>query len=258
MALTMQVFLKASCVVPTARRASSALLRASNGDLHRASSTAYRRVVRMSSTAKFFVGGNWKCNGNKASIKQLVSDLNSGSVPADVDVVCAPPFVYLSQVAESLKPPFKLAAQNCWTGKSGAFTGEVSAEMLVDNGVPWVILGHSERRALCGETNEVVGQKVAYAQSQKLSVIACIGETLEQRESGKMFDVLDAQIAAIAEKVEDWSTLVIAYEPVWAIGTGVVATPPQAQEVIDPLYLLMFLNVFERFMRIFAIGSQRK
>jgi len=210
------------------QRTTHVLLRAS--PLSRRS-TAWRQDVRALSTAKFFVGGNWKCNGTKASVKQLVADLNAGTVPSNVDVVCAPPFVYLSQVADSLKPPYQLAAQNCWIGKSGAFTGEISAEMLTDTGIPWVILGHSERRALCGEANETVGDKVAYAQSQKLSVIACIGETLDQREGGKMFDVLDAQMTAIAEKVTDWTTVVIAYEPVWAIGTGVVATPTQAQEV---------------------------
>ena len=194
-------------------------------------SNATRRVVRMSSAAKFFVGGNWKCNGSRASVKQLVSDLNAGTVPPDVDVVCAPPFVFLAQVADSLDRRFQIAAQNCWTGKSGAFTGEISAEMLTDTDIPWVILGHSERRALCGESNEVVGEKVAYAQGQKVSVIACIGETLKQREDGQMFDILDGQMSAIAEKVIDWNRIVIAYEPVWAIGTGVVATPDQAQEV---------------------------
>jgi len=223
----MQLFLKASVMTRVLCRPTGTAIQSWS----KPGSTAYRRCVRMSSSAKFFVGGNWKCNGSRESVKKLVSDLNNGSVPDNVDVVCAPPFIYLSQVSQSLQAPFQLAAQNCWVGKGGAYTGEVSAEMLADNGIPWVILGHSERRALCGETNEVVGDKVAYAQSQKLSVIACIGETLEQRETGKMFEILDAQMAAIVEKVSDWSTMVVAYEPVWAIGTGVVATPEQAQEV---------------------------
>lgn len=188
-------------------------------------------MTTMKSSAKFFVGGNWKCNGNKESIALLVDDLNSGEVPANVDVVCAPPFVYLDQVRTSLRPPYQIAAQNCWVSKGGAFTGEVSAEMLADCQVPWVILGHSERRSLCGEDSDFVGKKVAYALQQGLQVIACIGETLAQRESGKMFNVLEEQLGAIAENVSNWDRVVVAYEPVWAIGTGVVATPEQAQEV---------------------------
>jgi len=164
-------------------------------------------------------------------VEKLVKDLNAGSVTANVDIVCAPPFVYLPQVLQSLEAPFQVGAQNCWVGKGGAFTGEVAAEMLVDLGINWVILGHSERRALCGENNEFVGEKVAYALEQGMSTIVCIGETLEQRENGTMITVLNDQLKAIAAKVSDWDRVVIAYEPVWAIGTGVVATPEQAQEV---------------------------
>lgn len=185
----------------------------------------------MKSSAKFFVGGNWKCNGNKESISALIDELNAGMVPGDVDIVCAPPFVYLEQARRSLRAPYQVAAQNCWVSKGGAFTGEVSAEMLSDCDVPWVILGHSERRSLCGEDSDFVAKKVAYVLEQGLQVIACIGETLAQRESGKMFDVLEEQMDAIARNVSDWGRVVVAYEPVWAIGTGVVATPEQAQEV---------------------------
>lgn len=103
--------------------------------------------------------------------------------------------------------------------------------MLVNLGIPWVILGHSERRLLLNESNEFVGDKVAYALSQGLKVIACVGETLEQRESGSTMDVVAAQTKAIAERVSNWESVVLAYEPVWAIGTGKVATPAQAQEV---------------------------
>jgi triosephosphate isomerase len=111
-----------------------------------------------------------------------------------VEVVVAPPFPYLAQVQGSLAAPYQIAAQNCWVGKGGAFTGEVAAEMLVDLDVPWVILGHSERRALNGESDEFVGQKCEYALSKGLRVIACIGETLPQRESGHMYDVLAGQL----------------------------------------------------------------
>ncbi|KAL0003116.1 triosephosphate isomerase, cytosolic [Quercus suber] len=182
---------------------------------------------------KFFVGGNWKCNGTTEEVKKIVSTLNEGQVPPPdvVEVVVSPPFVFLPLVKNLLRPDFHVAAQNCWVKKGGAFTGEVSAEMLVNLGIPWVILGHSERRLILNETNEFVGEKVAYALSKGLKVIACVGETLEQRESGTTVEVVAAQTKAIAERVSNWADVVLAYEPVWAIGTGKVATPAQAQEV---------------------------
>ncbi|KAL4519139.1 hypothetical protein Ndes2526A_g00242 [Nannochloris sp. 'desiccata'] len=181
--------------------------------------------------ADFSLGGNWKCNGTADSVAELVKDLNAGSIPSHVDVVVAPTFIHLDYVKHNLSAPYKVSAQDCWTGKGGAFTGEISAEMLKDIGIDWVILGHSERRALCAESNEIVGIKVEYALNQGLNVIACIGETLQERESGEMFNILNAQLSAIAAVVTDWTKVVVAYEPVWAIGTGVVATPAQAQEV---------------------------
>ncbi|KAM3281055.1 triosephosphate isomerase, cytosolic [Capsicum chacoense] len=194
---------------------------------------------------KFFVGGNWKCNGTSDEIKKIISTLNAGQVPSQdvVEVVVSPPFVFLPLVKNELRPDFHVAAQNCWVKKGGAFTGEVSAEMLVNLSIPWVILGHSERRALLGESNEIVGDKVAYALSQGLKVIACVGETLEQRESGSTMDVVAAQTKAIADLVKDWTNVVIAYEPVWAIGTGKVATPAQAQEVHAELRKWLQANV---------------
>ncbi|KAJ8750498.1 hypothetical protein K2173_015644 [Erythroxylum novogranatense] len=182
---------------------------------------------------KFFVGGNWKCNGTNEEVKKIITTLNEAEVPSEdvVEVVVSPPFVFLPLVKSLLRSDFNVAAQNCWVRKGGAFTGEVSAEMLVNLGIPWVILGHSERRALLNESNEFVGDKVAYALSQGLKVIACIGETLEQRESGSTMAVVAAQAKAIADKITNWDNIVLAYEPVWAIGTGKVATPAQAQEV---------------------------
>ncbi len=152
------------------------------------------------------------------------------------EVVVAPPSLYLrdaqSRLADSV---CALASQDCSAYAEGAYTGEVSASMLADLRIPFVILGHSERRALFGETDEVVGRKVAQALANAVKVIACIGETLEQRESGDMYAVLERQLAAIQEAVgaepSAWANVVVAYEPVWAIGTGVVATPKQAQEV---------------------------
>ncbi|XP_010554607.1 PREDICTED: triosephosphate isomerase, cytosolic-like [Tarenaya hassleriana] len=194
---------------------------------------------------KFFVGGNWKCNGTTEEVKKIVNTLNEAQVPSQdvVEVVVSPPFVFLPAVKSILRPDFQVAAQNCWVKKGGAFTGEVSAEMLKNLDIPWVILGHSERRALLNESNEFVGDKVAYALSQGLKVIACVGETLEQRESGSTMDVVAAQTKAIADRVSNWSDVVIAYEPVWAIGTGKVATPAQAQDVHDELRKWLAKNV---------------
>nr|AHA84226.1 triose-phosphate isomerase [Phaseolus vulgaris] len=182
---------------------------------------------------KFFVGGNWKCNGTTEEVKKIVTTLNEAKVPGEdvVEVVVSPPFVFIPTVKTLLRPDFHVAAQNCWVRKGGAYTGEVSAEMLVNLGVPWVIIGHSERRQILQETNEFVGDKVAYALSQGLKVIACIGETLEQREAGTTAAVVAEQTKAIAAKVSNWDNVVLAYEPVWAIGTGKVATPALAQEV---------------------------
>uniref|UniRef100_A0A0E0CA49 Triosephosphate isomerase n=1 Tax=Oryza meridionalis TaxID=40149 RepID=A0A0E0CA49_9ORYZ len=179
---------------------------------------------------KFFVGGNWKCNGTGEDVKKIATVLNEAEVPSEdvVEVVVSPPFVFLPQVKGLLRPDFSVAAQNCWVRKGGAFTGEISAEMLVNLQVPWVILGHSERRALMGESSDFVADKVAYALSQGIKVIACIGETLEQREAGTTMEVVAAQTKAIA---------------VWAIGTGKVATPAQAQEVHDGLRKWLATNV---------------
>ncbi|QHO46430.1 hypothetical protein HN51_015956 [Arachis hypogaea] len=190
-----------------------------------------RPVVAMAGTGKFFVGGNWKCNGTKDSISKLVSDLNSAKLEADVDVVVAPPFVYIDQVKGSITDRIEISAQNSWVGKGGAFTGEISVEQLKDLGCKWVILGHSERRHIIGEKDDFIGKKAAYALSEGLGVIACIGELLEEREAGKTFDVCYQQLKAFADAVPSWDNIVIAYEPVWAIGTGKVATPQQAQEV---------------------------
>lgn len=192
---------------------------------------APRGVVAMAGSGKFFVGGNWKCNGTKESISNLISDLNDAKLENDVDVVVAPPFVYIDQVKNSLTDRIEISAQNSWVGKGGAFTGEISVEQLTDIGCKWVILGHSERRHIIGEDDQFIGKKAAYALSQNLKVIACIGEKLDERESGKTFDVCFQQLKAFADNVPSWTDVVIAYEPVWAIGTGKVATPQQAQEV---------------------------
>eukprot|EP00250_Pteridium_aquilinum_P009735 c18897_g1_i1 orf=425-1375(-) len=202
-----------------------------------------RGVVTMAGTGKFFVGGNWKCNGTKESIAKLVGELNAAKLEEEVDIVVAPPFVYISQVKESLSAPIQISAQNSWVGKGGAFTGEISVEQLKDIGCDWVILGHSERRHVIGEKDEFIGKKAAYALSQNVKVIACVGEKLEEREAGKTFDVCFQQLKAFADEVSSWENIVIAYEPVWAIGTGKVATPLQAQEVHAAIRGWMSKNV---------------
>ncbi|XP_029023730.1 triosephosphate isomerase [Betta splendens] len=180
---------------------------------------------------RFFVGGNWKMNGTKESVEELVSVLNAASLHDETDVVCAPPSIYLHFARSILDPKISVAAQNCYKTAKGAFTGEISPAMIRDCGADWVILGHSERRHVFGEGDELTGQKVAHALDSGLGVIACVGETLEEREAGTTEEVVYAQTQFIADNVKDWDKVVLAYEPVWAIGTGKTASPEQAQEV---------------------------
>uniref|UniRef100_A0A803SNJ0 Triosephosphate isomerase n=1 Tax=Anolis carolinensis TaxID=28377 RepID=A0A803SNJ0_ANOCA len=180
---------------------------------------------------KFFVGGNWKMNGDKKSLGELIQTLNGAKVSGDVEVVCGAPTIYLDFARQKLDAKFGVAAQNCYKVAKGAFTGEISPAMIKDIGATWVILGHSERRHIFGESDELIGQKVAHALAEGLGVIACIGEKLDEREAGITEKVVFEQTKAIADNVKDWSKVVLAYEPVWAIGTGKTATPQQAQEV---------------------------
>uniref|UniRef100_A0A8D0HGR9 Triosephosphate isomerase n=1 Tax=Sphenodon punctatus TaxID=8508 RepID=A0A8D0HGR9_SPHPU len=150
-------------------------------------------------------------------------------------VVCGAPSIYLDFARQKLDAKIAVAAQNCYKVTKGAFTGEISPAMIKDVGVTWVILGHSERRHVFGESDELIGQKVAHALAEGLGVIACIGEKLDEREAGITEKVVFAQAKAIADNVKDWSKVVLAYEPVWAIGTGKTATPQQAQEVHEKL-----------------------
>jgi len=172
-------------------------------------------------------------NGTRESIGLLLDEFGKASVAPGVAVVVAPSFPYIDLVRQRIRPEFELAGQNCASEAKGAFTGEVSAAMLKDSNVGWVILGHSERRAIFHESSETVGKKVSLALATGLQVIACVGEQLAEREANHTFDVVLSQLAAISAHVPpgQWSKVVIAYEPVWAIGTGKVATPAQAQEV---------------------------
>ncbi|GAA5799884.1 triosephosphate isomerase [Helicostylum pulchrum] len=179
----------------------------------------------------FFIGGNWKMNGSLAEAKKLVEMLNGFEVPANTEVVVAPPALYIDRVHQGLKKEIKVAAQNAYLKASGAYTGEISPQMLKDMGLEWVVLGHSERREYFHESDELVGKKTAFALEAGLSVIACIGEKLEEREANITNDVVARQMKAIAAEIKDWTNVVVAYEPVWAIGTGKVASPEQAQDV---------------------------
>lgn len=197
---------------------------------------------------KFFVGGNWKCNGTIKSIADLCTSwkesTDNGAKYTDkpVDIVIAPPALYALSTKALLPENFHISLQNCYAA-TGAYTGEIAADMIADTSIPWVITGHSERRTIFGESDESVADKTAYALAKGVSVIACIGELLEEREAGKTMEVNERQLAAIADKVSDWSNVVIAYEPVWAIGTGKVATPDQAQEVHQALREWLAANV---------------
>jgi triosephosphate isomerase len=179
----------------------------------------------------FFVGGNFKMNGSIKSITEIVENLNKAKLDENTEVVIAPPSLYLLLTREHLRKGLEVAAQNIFDKPNGAFTGEISAEQLKDSGITWVILGHSERRQILQENDDFVASKTKAAVDSGLSVILCCGESLEQREAGETVNVVTKQLKAVADKVKDWSKIVIAYEPIWAIGTGKVATTEQAQEV---------------------------
>jgi triosephosphate isomerase len=183
---------------------------------------------------KKIVAGNWKMNTNLKDGMELAKAVEKleKEKSSDALVIIAPPYTHLSRVND-LIDGVKLSAQNCASMESGAYTGEVSPDMLLSVGVEYVILGHSERRSYYGEDNELLNKKTKLALSKGLKPIFCCGEVLEERESGKLFDVIREQVTMGLEGLtkEDMSKVVIAYEPVWAIGTGVVATPDQAQEM---------------------------
>ncbi len=183
---------------------------------------------------KTIVAGNWKMNASKESVNKLVLGILSGMDNVSSKVVICAPFPYLSQVEALIShSQVSLGAQNLNINTSGAFTGEVSADMIKDFGAQHVIVGHSERRSLYGETNTIVAEKVKAALDSDLIPLFCVGETLEQREAGETESVLADQINTVVDLVgiAAFLKIVVAYEPVWAIGTGVTASPEQAQSV---------------------------
>lgn len=182
---------------------------------------------------RLFVAGNWKMNGTVSSAQALASAI-AGGVPNDeaVEVAVCPPFVHLSTVQAALEGSrVVLGAQNAWFEPSGAFTGEVSPAMLKEIGCRYVILGHSERRHVVGETDELINRKLKAALQEGLRVIFCVGELLEEREADRTEVVLDEQLEGglAGIEAEALQEVVVAYEPVWAIGTGRTASPDQAE-----------------------------
>lgn len=185
---------------------------------------------------KNIVAGNWKMNKNLQEGLALATELNEvlAKTQVNCDVIIGTPFIHLASVAAAVNADkLGVAAQNCADHTSGAYTGEVSAEMVKSTGAQYVILGHSERRAYYGETNEMLKTKVELALANGLTPIFCIGEVLEEREAGKQFEVVETQIkeSLFALSAEDFGKIVLAYEPVWAIGTGKTASAEQAQEI---------------------------
>lgn len=181
------------------------------------------------------VAGNWKMNGSTAANAELVAGLLEGRPQsASVEMLVCPPFPYLETVAGQIAGSgVLLGAQNVSEHASGAFTGETSAGMLRDVGCTHVIVGHSERRALYAESSADVAAKYAAAQAEGLIPVLCVGETQEQREAGETSAVIDEQLDAVLESagIGSFARAIVAYEPVWAIGTGLTASPEQAQEV---------------------------
>ncbi|TKA41291.1 Triosephosphate isomerase [Friedmanniomyces endolithicus] len=180
---------------------------------------------------QFFVGGNFKMNGNIETIKSIVAHLNDAKADPNTEVVIAPPSLYLLLTREHLRSGIEVAAQNVFDRPNGAFTGEISVAQLKDSNITWTLLGHSERRVVLQEDDAFVAKKTAAAIDGGIGVILCCGESLEQREADKTIEVVTSQLSAVAKEVKDWSKIVVAYEPIWAIGTGKVATAAQAQEV---------------------------
>jgi triosephosphate isomerase len=195
---------------------------------------------------KVMAGGNWKCNGTSASLGKLCADLAKVNTDG-IDVVVSPTPIYLGQVRDALKDSkIEVSSQNVSATKQGAYTGEIAADQLVDFGLKWTIIGHSERRSYYGDTDDVVKTKCAIALENGLKIIACLGETQQERDGGKVKEVCLRQLKAICEGVGKNNMaekVVIAYEPVWAIGTGNTCSPKDAQDACNMLRTYLKDNV---------------
>ena len=189
----------------------------------------------MSQQRRTLIAGNWKMNGSLKANAQLLEGLQAAALtPNSPEVLVCVPSVYLAQTETLLESSkIELGAQDVSAHQSGAYTGEISSAMLADFGCQYVIVGHSERRAYHHASNELVAQKALQALRSSIFPIVCVGETLEQREAGKTNEIVVAQLRAVMDVLDDGALarIVVAYEPVWAIGTGKTATPEMAQEV---------------------------
>lgn len=180
------------------------------------------------------IAGNWKMHGSRAFVAGYAAALKAQPLPDGVALLLLPPTVYLVELARALAPlPVALGVQNVHADPEGAFTGEMAAEMAADIGASWALAGHSERRAHCGETDAQVAAKVTAARRAGLNAILCVGETLAERDAGSAEAVVSRQLEAVVQTLGDDELhgLVVAYEPVWAIGTGRTATPAQAGDM---------------------------
>jgi triosephosphate isomerase (TIM) len=211
---------------------------------------------------KTLIAGNWKSNGNVSFVKthfiEVLNKLNYDI--AKCDVLVSPINLHLGLAKEIRKGNILLAAQNISASNDGAFTGEISAKALKDFGINWSIVGHSERRAKYGETNQIVSEKIKRCQENGIKPILCVGETKDERQQGKTLDIIFEQLKDIKDNQLNWSEMVIAYEPVWAIGTGLTASPQQAQEVHNEIRSwlrtnLKDLNNVDQKMQILYGGS---
>lgn len=194
-------------------------------------------VAVAESGRKYLIGGNWKCNGTLDANADRCKIFNAaGPIPSNVEVVLCVPFLHIGMVLESLRADIAVGAQDCGLNKAdGAYTGEVGSHQLKDVGCTWVIIGHSERRegfGMAGETVDLCADKCKVALDNGMKVMFCIGEKKEERESGITMKVCAEQLAPLAKKltIADYENISIAYEPVWAIGTGLTATPQMAQD----------------------------
>ena len=181
------------------------------------------------------VAGNWKMHGTRASVAELIDGLRNLDLPSDVEIAVFPSDLFIDRVINGLEDtPISVGAQDAAIdSKQGALTGEISPSQLVDAGCELVLIGHSERRLILGESDETLNRKFAAAQASGLTPVLCIGETLAQREAGQTLEVVGHQLNAVIDEfgIDVFTDAVIAYEPVWAIGTGLTATPQQAQDV---------------------------
>ncbi len=209
---------------------------------------------------KRFVAGNWKMNGSLAQNRDLLNALIETVKNAESDVVVFPPAIYIQQVATMVEGTnIKVGVQNISPEAKGAFTGEISLSMVNDFGCDYVLIGHSERRTLYGETNEDVAKKMQAVVDAKLTPVICVGETLEERESGRTEAVIKEQLTSVIDAIgiDAFNNAVIAYEPVWAIGTGKTATPEEADQVHDFIHctLKVYDDNISDFVRVVYGGS---